>query len=62
VDVNDRACNTLGEARNSYRILVEKAEGKRLLGRPRHMWENNIEMDLRDIGWGWCGLDLCGLG
>jgi hypothetical protein len=57
----DRACSTHGEARNSYVILMGKAEGKRPLGRPKHMWENNIKMDLRDIGWGWCGLVLYGL-
>jgi hypothetical protein len=37
------------------RILVGKPEGKRPLGRPRHRWENNIRMDLREIGWG--GMD-----
>jgi hypothetical protein len=31
--------------------LVVKPEGKRPLGRPRYMWENNIRMDLREIGW-----------
>jgi hypothetical protein len=39
------------KARNAYRILVGKPEGKRLLGRPRRRWEENIKMDLRDIGW-----------
>jgi hypothetical protein len=34
------------------RILVEKLEGKRPLGRPRHRLKDNIKMDLRDIGWG----------
>jgi hypothetical protein len=38
--------------RNAYRILVGKPEGKRPLGRLRHRWEDNIEMDLREIGWG----------
>jgi hypothetical protein len=37
------------------RILVGKAEGKRELGRPRHRWEDNIRMDLREVGW--YGLD-----
>jgi hypothetical protein len=32
--------------------LVGKPEGKRALGRPRHTWEINIKMDLREIGWG----------
>jgi hypothetical protein len=40
-----------GEKRNTYRILVGKPEGKRLLGRPRRRWVDNIKMDLRDIGW-----------
>jgi hypothetical protein len=34
------------EKRNAYRILVRKAEGKRPLGTPRHMWVDNIKMDL----------------
>jgi hypothetical protein len=46
-----RACSTNGEKRNGYRILVGKPEGKRPLGRPRRRWEDNIKMDLRDIGW-----------
>jgi hypothetical protein len=33
-------------------ILVGKPEGKRPLGRPRRRWVDNIEMDLRNIGWG----------
>jgi hypothetical protein len=41
-----------GAKRNTYRILVGKPEGKRPQGRPRRRWENNIRMDLRDIGWG----------
>ena len=36
------------QSRNAYRVLVGKPEGKRLLGRPRHRWEDNIKMDLRD--------------
>jgi hypothetical protein len=39
----------MGEKRNAYRILVGKPEGTRPLGRPR--WVNNIEIDLREIGW-----------
>jgi hypothetical protein len=42
----------LGEKRNAYRILVERPEGKRPLGRPRRKCVNNIKRDLRGIGWG----------
>jgi hypothetical protein len=41
----------MGE-RKLYRVLVEKPEGKRPLGRPRHRWEDGIRMDLGEIGWG----------
>jgi hypothetical protein len=40
----------MGEKRNVYRLLVGKPEGKRLLGRPRRRWMDNIKMDLLDIG------------
>jgi hypothetical protein len=33
-----------------YRVLVGRSEGKRPLGRPRRRWEDNIKLDLRDIG------------
>jgi hypothetical protein len=39
-----------GEKRTAYRILVEKEESKRPLGRPRSRWVYNIKMDLREIG------------
>jgi hypothetical protein len=39
-----------GRRRGVYRILVGRPEGKRPLGRPRHRWEGNIKMDLREIG------------
>jgi hypothetical protein len=42
----------MGEKKNSYRVLMGKPEGKRPLGRPRRGWEDNIKMDLREIGWG----------
>jgi hypothetical protein len=48
-----RTCSKhLGEKRNAYRILVGKPEGKRPLGRPRRRWEDNIRINLREIGWG----------
>jgi hypothetical protein len=40
----------MGENRNAYRILVGKPEGKRPLGRTRRKWEDNIRMDLREMG------------
>jgi hypothetical protein len=45
-----RACSTNGEKRNAYRILVGKPEGKRSLRRPRRRWEDNIIIDLREMG------------
>jgi hypothetical protein len=41
----------MGERRGVYRVLVGKPEGKRPLGRPRRRWENNIKMDLQEVGW-----------
>jgi hypothetical protein len=41
------AYSTNGEKRNTYRILVGKPEGKRLLRRPRRRWVDNIKMDLK---------------
>ena len=38
------------QARNAYRVLVGKPEGKRPRGRPRRRWEDNIKMDLRGVG------------
>ena len=38
------------QSRNAYRVLVGISEGKRPLGRPRHRWEDNIKMDLREVG------------
>ena len=38
------------QSRNVYRVSVGKPEGKRLLARPRRRWEDNIKMDLREVG------------
>jgi hypothetical protein len=47
-----RACNTNGEKRTAYRILVGKLTGKRPLRRPKRRWVGNIKMDL-----GWVAMD-----
>jgi hypothetical protein len=48
----------MGEDRGMHRVLVGKPEGKRTLGRLRRRWEDNIKMDLQDVGgvrgdWSW---------
>jgi hypothetical protein len=40
----------MGESRGVYRILVGKPEGKRPLGRRRRSWEDNIKMDIQEVG------------
>jgi len=45
----------MGERIRVYRVLVGKPEGKRPLGRPRRRWEDNIKMDLQEVGCG--GMD-----
>jgi hypothetical protein len=50
----------MGEVRGAYKILVGRPEGRRPLGRPRRRWEDNVKMDLREIGFGdvdWIHLD-----
>jgi hypothetical protein len=42
--------HALGERKGVYRILVGRHEGKRPLAQPRHRWEDDIKMDLREIG------------
>jgi hypothetical protein len=42
----------MGEGRGVYRVLVGRPEGKTPLGRPRRRWNDNIKMDLREIGIG----------
>jgi hypothetical protein len=47
----------MGEGRGAYRMLVGRPEGRRPLGRPSRRWEDNIKMDLQEVGWGaWTGL------
>ena len=49
----------MGEGRGVHKVLVGKPEGKRPLGRPRSRWEDNIKMDIREVGgvvgtgWSW---------
>jgi hypothetical protein len=47
----------MGEGRGAYRILVGRPEGRRPLGRPRRRWEDNVKMDVQEMGWGGHGLD-----
>jgi hypothetical protein len=44
----------MGEGRGVYRVMVGRPEGKRPLGRPRRRWEDNIKIDLQEVGRG-CG-------
>jgi hypothetical protein len=46
----------MGEKRGTYSILVVRPEGRPPLGRPRRRWEDNIKMDIQEVGWGH-GLD-----
>jgi hypothetical protein len=49
----------MGEKRNACRLLMEKPEGRRPIGRPIHRWLDNIRMDLVEMGWSdvdWIGL------
>jgi len=45
----------MGERRVVYRVLVGKPKGKKTLGRPRRRWEDNVKMDLQEVGCG--GMD-----
>ena len=46
-----RHVSCMWERRGAYRVLVGKPEGRRPLERPRHRWDGNIEMDLRQVDW-----------
>ena len=46
------------EGRGVHKFLLGKPEGKRPLGRPRHRWEDNIKMDLREVGRGGDWMEL----
>ena len=50
----------MGERRGVYRVLVGKIERNRPLGRPRRRWEENIKMDLQEVGCeGMDGIEVC---
>jgi hypothetical protein len=47
----------MGEGKRAYGVLEGRPEGRRPLGRPRRRWEDNIKMDLQEVGWeAWTGL------
>jgi len=48
----------MGEGRGMHRVLVGKPEGKRPLARPRRRWEDNIKMDLQEVGRGGDWMEL----
>jgi len=48
----------MGERRGVHRVLVRKLEGKRPLERPRRRWEDNIKMNLREVGGGGNWMEL----
>jgi hypothetical protein len=53
----------MGEKSGAYRILVGRPNGRRPLERPRRRWEDNIKMDLQDVGWGtWTGMSWLRIG
>jgi hypothetical protein len=45
--------------RGVYRVLVGKPERKRPFGRPEHRWDDNVKMDLQEIGWGAWTMLIC---
>jgi len=51
-----------GKRRGVYRVLVEKPADKKPLGRPRHRWESNMKMELKEVGWWGAKTDRSGSG
>ena len=51
-------CSTYGNTRGVYRVLVGKPGGKKTFGRHRSRWEDNIKMDLQEMGRGKVWIDL----
>jgi hypothetical protein len=55
--------SVMGDRRGAYRVLVGTPEGRRPLGRPGRRWEDNIEMDLQEVGMrAWTGLSWLRIG
>jgi len=50
IEKNEMGKACIGGKQGVYRVLVGKPEGKRALGRPRCRWEDNIKMDLQEVG------------
>jgi hypothetical protein len=50
----------VGDKRGAFRVLVGRPEGGRQVGRPKHRWEDNIKMDLKEVGWGGMGWSAAG--
>jgi hypothetical protein len=48
----------MGEKRGAYRVFVVRPEGRRPLGRPRRIWEDNIKMNLQGVGWSMDWIEL----
>jgi hypothetical protein len=46
------------DMKGEYRVFIRRPEGKRPLGRPRRRWEDNIKMDLQEVGWSMDWIDL----
>ena len=56
------ACGTYGGEERCIQGLGGRLEKKKPLGRPRHRWEDNIKMDLQEVGWGGIGLNWLRVG
>ena len=52
------ACSRYGERRGAYRVLVERSERNRPLGRPGNIWEGNIKMNIQEVEGGMSWIDL----
>jgi hypothetical protein len=48
----------VGDSRGTYRVLVWRPERKRTLGRPSRRWEDNIKINLQEVGWGMDWIDV----